>query len=61
MLLSYKYIEGSVAFSIIQLNALWAGVIGIFLFKEIDYRKYSKNIFLAFIFALMGIGILFIC
>jgi len=61
MLLSYKYIEGSVAFSIIQLNGLWAVFIGVFIFKEIDYKKYSKNLLLGLLFALSGIGLLFIC
>ena len=61
MLLSYKYIEGSITISIIQLNALWAGIIGVFIFKEIDYKKYYKNLILSLLFALIGIYLLVIC
>jgi len=61
MLLSYKYIEGSIAFSIIQLNALWASIIGVFIFKEIDYKKHYLRLLFAFFFALIGIGLLILC
>ena len=61
MLLSYKYIEGSITFSIIQLNAIWAGLIGIFIFKEIDYKKHYKKIIFSLIFAMIGIGLLVVC
>ncbi len=61
MVLSYKYIEGSITFSLIQLNAVWAGIIGIFIFKEIDYKKHYIKLLLSLIFALTGIFLLLIC
>ena len=61
MLIAYKHIEGSIAFSIVQLNALWASIIGIFIFKEIDYKKHSKKLILGLLFALIGIYLLMIC
>lgn len=61
MLLAYKYVEGSIAFTIIQLNCIWTGIIGIFLFKEIDYRKYYKRLMLGLLFALIGMTLLVFC
>lgn len=61
MLLSYKNIEGSVAFPIIQLNSVWACIIGVFVFKEIDYKKYYKRLLLGLLFALIGLYLLVIC
>lgn len=58
MLLSYKKIEGSIAFPIIQLNSLWSCIIGIFIFKEIDYKKYYKRVLLGIFLAIMGITLL---
>ena len=39
MLESYRYIDASVGFTIIQLNALWTIGIGILVFKEISIRR----------------------
>ena len=61
MLLSYKKIEGSIAFPIIQLNSVWAGIIGVLIFKEIDYKKYYKRLLLGLLFAILGITLLVIC
>lgn len=61
MLLSYKNIEGSVAFPIIQLNSVWACIIGIFIFKEIDYKKYYKRLLFGLLFAVIGLYLLVIC
>lgn len=61
MLLSYKNIEGSIAFSIIQLNSLWTCIIGIFAFKEIEYKKYYKRVLMGLFFALIGLYLLVIC
>jgi glucose uptake protein GlcU len=57
-LFSYKYLAASIGFTIIQMNAFWTIAIGIFIFKEIDLRKYSKNVILGFIFTLIGITFL---
>lgn len=61
MLLSYEKIEGSIAFPIIQLNSIWATLIGIFIFKEINYKKYYKRLLLGLLFAVMGFTLLVIC
>lgn len=61
MLVSYKYIEGSIAFTLIQLNSIWTCLIGIFLFKEIDYKKYYKRLLIGLLFAIIGIFLLVIC
>lgn len=57
-LLSYKYLAASIAFTVVQLNALWTILIGIFVFKEINFGKYYKRISLGFLFTLIGIGLL---
>lgn len=61
MLISYKYIEGSIAFTIIQLNSIWTCLIGIFIFKEIDYKKYYKRLLFGLLFAVIGIILLVTC
>jgi len=59
MLKSYFYIPASIAFTIIQLNAVWVITIGIFFFKEIDYKKNSWRILGGLLFAIVGIFLLF--
>mgnify|MGYP001613695954 CR=1 FL=1 len=54
-LFSYKYLAASIGFTIIQMNAFWTITIGILVFKEINIRKYYKNVILGFIFTLVGI------
>lgn len=56
--LAYNYIAGSVAFSIIQLNAVWTILIGIFIFKEINFKKYWLRISLGMLFAIGSIVLL---
>ena len=58
MLQSYKLLPASIAFTIIQLNAVWTIGIGLFVFKEIDFKKHSFRIILGLIFAIIGIAIL---
>lgn len=58
MLQSYKYIPASIGFTIIQLNTIWTVSAGIFIFHEIDGKKYYKRILLGFLFALLGIILL---
>jgi len=54
-LFSYKYLAASIGFTIIQMNAFWTITIGILVFKEINLKKYYKNVILGFIFTLIGI------
>lgn len=57
-LFSYKFLDASISFTIIQMNAFWTIAIGILVFKEINIRKYYKNISLGLIFTLAGIILL---
>lgn len=54
-LFSYRFLAVSVSFTIIQMNAFWTVLIGILIFKEIDLKKYYKNVALGFLFTLIGI------
>ena len=56
--LAYNMIAGSVAFSIIQLNTFWTILIGIFIFKEIDFKKNWIRIAIGFIFAIGAVILL---
>jgi glucose uptake protein len=58
MLLAFKFLESSIAFNIIQLNFLIALTLGIFYFKEINFKKYYLRIILGLLFALFGIYLL---
>ena len=54
-LLSYNFLVNSISFTIIQMNALWTIGIGILIFKEIDLKKYYRNVLLGLFFTLFGI------
>lgn len=54
-LFSFQQLSVSIAFTIIQMNALWTVLIGIFVFKEIDFGKYYKRVSLGLLFTLVGI------
>jgi glucose uptake protein GlcU len=58
MLLAFKFLESSIAFNIIQLNFLIVLTLGIFYFKEIDFKKHAPRIILGLILALVGIYLL---
>lgn len=57
-LFSFSYISASISFTIIQMNALWTVSIGIFIFKEINLKKYYKRILFGTLFTLCGIFLL---
>lgn len=59
MLKSYSHIPASISFTIIQLNALWVITIGIVFFKEVDYKKNIWRILGGFLFAALGVLLLF--
>ena len=58
MLQSYNYLPASIAFTIIQLSAVWTVAVGIFFFKEIDSKLFYKRILLGFILTIVGIALL---
>jgi glucose uptake protein GlcU len=55
---SYTMIAGGVSWSITQLNAVWTILIGIFVFKEVSFRKHRLRIITGFVFAIAAIVLL---
>jgi glucose uptake protein GlcU len=53
--LAYKYIAGSIAFTIVQLNAVWTVLVGILIFKEIDFNRNKLRIIMGIIFSILGV------
>ncbi len=53
--LAYKYIPGSIAFTIVQLNAVWTVLVGIIIFKEINFKKNCPRIILGILLAIIGV------
>ena len=58
MLQSYKYIDASVGFTIIQLNALWTIAIGIFIFNEVNLKQHRSKVWWGILFAIVGVILL---
>lgn len=58
MLESYKYIPASIGFTVIQLNAVWTILIGILIFKEINFKKHNKRITVGLVAAILGVLLL---
>lgn len=56
--LAYKYIPGSIAFTIVQLNAVWTVLVGILIFKEVDFKKNWLRIVSGIILAIIGVVML---
>lgn len=57
-LFSYKYIAASIGFTLIQMNALWTILIGIFVFKEINLTIHGRRVAMGLLSAVVGILIL---
>lgn len=55
---AYRLIPGSVAFTIIQLNAVWTVLIGVLIFKEIDFKKNRFRILTGIVCAIAGVIVL---
>ncbi len=56
--LAYQYIPGSIAFTIVQLNAVWTVLVGILIFKEVNFKENWKRILLGIFLAVMGVMML---
>ena len=56
--LAYKYIPGSIAFTIVQLNAVWTVLVGIIIFNEINFKKHWLRIILGILLAIIGVVML---
>lgn len=57
-LFSYFYIPAAIGFTIIQLNALWTITIGIVVFKEIDLKKFGRQVVWGLFFTVLGVALL---
>lgn len=58
MLKAYEYIPASIGFTIIQLNAVWTIIVGIFVFKEISFKEFYKRILLGLTLSIVGVVVL---
>lgn len=58
MLQSFALIPGAIAFTIIQLSALWTIILGVAVFHEVSLRKHYRRIALGLILALLGVFLL---
>ena len=56
--LAYNYIQGSIAFTIVQLNAVWTVLVGILVFKEMNFKKNWLRISAGIIVAIIGVVML---
>lgn len=56
--LAYKYLPGSIVTIIVQLSAVWSVLIGIVIFKEIDFKRHWKRISLGIFITVLSIIIL---
>lgn len=56
--LSYKHLPASIAFTIVNMSGIWSVIIGISIFKEIDFKKNYKRIITGIILSIIAIIIL---
>ena len=56
--LSYTYLPASIAFTIINMSGIWSVLIGILIFKEIDFKKNYKRILLGVVLSIIAIFVL---
>lgn len=57
---AYKYIQGSIAYTIVQLNTIFTIFFGICVFKELAFKKNWLRITLGVILAIVGLVVLMI-
>jgi len=58
MIHSNRLIPASIAFTIIQFNAVWTVLIGVLYFKEIDFKKHWARILGGIVLAILGVVLL---
>ncbi len=56
--LSYTHLPASIAFTIINMSGIWSVLIGILIFKEIDFKKNYKRIILGVVLSIIAIFVL---
>lgn len=53
--LSYKYLPASIAFTIVNMSGIWSVLIGILIFKEINFKENYKRILIGILFSVIAI------
>ena len=53
--ISYRHLPASIAFTIIQLNALWTVLAGVLIFHETSFKKNWQRIISGLVFAVAGV------
>ena len=53
--LAYKHLPASIAFTIINTSGIWSVLIGILLFKEINFKENYKRIIIGILFSIIAI------
>lgn len=56
--LAYKQLPASIAFTIVNMSGVWSVLIGILIFKEIDFKKKYKRIVVGIILSITAIIVL---
>ena len=54
-LIAYCYLEGSIVLMLHQLNAIWLFILGVFVFKEIDFKKYWLRLVAGLVLSIVGL------
>ena len=57
---AYKYIQGSIAYTIVQLNTVFTVFFGIFVFKELEFKRNWIRIILGVMLSIIGLFMLMI-
>lgn len=57
---AYKYIQGSIAYTIVQLNTVFTLIFGILVFKELEFKKNWGRIISGVTFSVIGLLMLMI-
>ena len=58
LVLAYSYLEGCVVLMLHQLNAIWLFLLGVFVFKEIDFKKHWLRLIVGLVFSAVGLFML---
>lgn len=53
--IAFKYLPASIVFTIINMNGIWSILIGILIFKEVDFRKNYKRILMGIVLSIIAI------
>lgn len=56
--LAYKQLPASIAFTIVNISGVWSVLIGILIFKEIDFKKNYKRIILGILLSIIAVIVL---